>query len=225
MRSICGIDSGVNNTMSSTRFRNSGRKWSSQFCHHPLASVGLDFAVGSDAVEQVVRSDVGRHDDHRVAEVDLMALRIGEPPVVENLQQGVEHICVGFLDLVEQHHRVGLAPHRFGELAALVVADVSRRRPNQSADRMPLLVLTHIKPHHVVLTVEQGSGQRPREFGLTNTGRSQENERPDRAARVSDSGTRTDDSVGDKLHCLVLADHPFVQYFVEPQELFAFALP
>ena len=33
----------------------------------------------------------------------------------------------GLLDLVEQDHRVGLAAYGFGELAALVVADVAGR--------------------------------------------------------------------------------------------------
>jgi hypothetical protein len=41
---------------------------------------------------------------------------------------------VRLLDLVEQHHRVGPAPHRLGQLAALVVADVARRRADQPRD-------------------------------------------------------------------------------------------
>ena len=52
--------------------------------------------------------------------------RVGEPPVVEDLQQDVEDVGVGLFDLVEEHHGVGLAAHGLGELAALLVADVSR---------------------------------------------------------------------------------------------------
>ena len=76
-----------------------------------------------------------------VAEVDRAALPVGEPAVVEHLQQDVEGLGVGLLDLVEQHHRVGPTPHRLGELAALLVADVAGRRPDQPRDRVPLGVL------------------------------------------------------------------------------------
>ena len=44
---------------------------------------------------------------HDVAEVDRATLAIGEASVVEQLQQGVEHVAVRLLDLVEQHDRVG----------------------------------------------------------------------------------------------------------------------
>ena len=47
-------------------------------------------------------------------------------PVLEDLQEDVEDVRVRLLDLVEEQHRVGLAPHGLGQLAALVVADVSR---------------------------------------------------------------------------------------------------
>ena len=94
---------------------------------------------------------------------------------------------VRLLDLVEQHDRVGLAAHRLGELAALVVADVSGRRADQPADGVPLLVLAHVEPDHVVLAVEQRRGQGLGQLGLADAGRAEEDERPDRPARVADA--------------------------------------
>ena len=76
----------------------------------------------------------------------------------------------------------------------------------------------------VVLAVEQRGGQRLRELGLTDPGGSEEDERADRAARIPDSGAGPDHRVGDQLDRLVLADHPLVQDFVEPQQLFPLAL-
>ena len=35
------------------------------------------------------------------------------------------------LDFIEQHHAVGLAPHLFGQLAALVKPHISRRRTDE----------------------------------------------------------------------------------------------
>jgi hypothetical protein len=43
---------------------------------------------------------------------DRAALRVGEAPVVEDLQQRVEDVGVGLLDLVEQDDRVRLAAGR-----------------------------------------------------------------------------------------------------------------
>ncbi len=71
---------------------------------------------------------VGGHDEDGVLEIDGAAFIVGEPAVVQHLQKHVEHVRVGFFNLVEKHHRVGFAAHGLGELAALVVAYVSRRR-------------------------------------------------------------------------------------------------
>ena len=90
--------------------------------------------LGLEEVARVARQ-VRRHDQHDVGEVDRAALAVGEAAVVEQLQQHVEHVGVGLLDLVEQHHRVGPAAHRLGELAALVVADVAGGRADEPATR------------------------------------------------------------------------------------------
>ena len=50
----------------------------------------------------------------RVLEVHRPALAVGQPAVVQDLQQDVEHVRVGLLDLVEQDHasRACAAPPR-----------------------------------------------------------------------------------------------------------------
>ena len=83
------------------------------------------------AVRDGSRADVRCHHDHGIAEIDGPSLRISEPPVVHDLQQQVEHVLVRLFDLVEEHDAVGLAAHLFGELAALVKADVARRRADE----------------------------------------------------------------------------------------------
>ena len=92
-----------------------------------------------DAVDELrpeevlgIAGQVRGHDEHDVGEVDRAALAVGEPAVVEHLQQEVEHLGVGLLDLVEQHHGVGAAPDRLGELATLVVAHVAGGRADQA---------------------------------------------------------------------------------------------
>ena len=141
--------------------------------------------------------DVRRHDQHRVAEVDRASLSVGEPTVVEHLQQHVEHLRVRLLDLVEEHDRVRPPANRLGELAAFVVPDVARRRADQARDRMPLLVLAHVDAHHRVLVVEHELGERPRELGLADTGRPEEDERADRAIGILQPRARASQRVGD----------------------------
>ena len=121
------------------------------------------------------------------------------------------------LDLVEQDHRVRLAPHRLGQLSALFVSDVAGRGADQAADRVPFLVLAHVQPDHVVLSVEQRGRERPGQLGLPEAGRTEEDERPDGLARVLDAGPGPDDGIGHGLHGLVLADDPLVQDLIEPQ--------
>ena len=59
-------------------------------------------------------ADVGSHDDYRVFEIDGAPMAVGKAPVIENLQQDIEHILVRFLDLIEQtpRNRAAAAPLR-----------------------------------------------------------------------------------------------------------------
>ena len=57
--------------------------------------------VAARVLEDERRADVRRHDDDGVAEVDGAPLRIGQPAVVEDLQENVEDVRMGLLDLVE----------------------------------------------------------------------------------------------------------------------------
>src|SRR3984957_21170820 len=102
---------------------------------------------------------------------------------------------MSLLYLVEEHHRVRLAAHRLGELAAFFVADISGRRADEPADGVPLLVLAHVDPDHVVLGVEQRRRQGLGQLGLPYAGRAEEDERPDWPARVLHAGPGPDDGV------------------------------
>ena len=92
--------------------------------------------------------------------------RVGEATFLQDLQQRVEHVGVGLLDLVEEHHGERLAPHGLGELAALLVADVAGRRADQAADRVLLHVLGHVELDQRLLVAEQELGERLGQLGL-----------------------------------------------------------
>jgi hypothetical protein len=106
----------------------------------------------------VLSAQVAGHDQDRVAEVHNAALAIGQPPVVEDLQQGVPYLRVRLLDLVEEYHAVRSPAHSFGQLPAFLVTHVSRRGAEQAGDGVLLPVLAHIDPDQGVRVIEQELG-------------------------------------------------------------------
>ena len=210
---------------SSTRLRNSGRKCAAQRLGHLALHRLVGRIAGARAAGRDRRAaDVAGHDDDRVLEVDRPALAVGQAAVVEDLEQDVEDVRVGLLDLVEQDDLVRPAADRLGQLAALVVADVAGRRADQPRHGELLHVLAHVDPDHRVLVVEQELGQGARQLGLADAGRAEEQERADRPARVLEPGARPADRVGHGLDRLVLADHPLVQPLLHVDELVRLAL-
>ena len=67
---------------------------------------GAAVAEAHRALLHVARAHVARHEEHDVAEVRGFSVVVGELAVVHHLQEDVEHVGVGLLDLVEQEHRV-----------------------------------------------------------------------------------------------------------------------
>ena len=70
---------------------------------------------------------------------------------------------------------------------------------------MPFLVFRHIDPHHAVLVVEQEFCQGFCQFGLSYTGRPQEDEGSDRTFCVLQPGTAPADCIGDRPDGFILA--------------------
>ena len=105
------------------RFRNSGRKWRVSSWRTSASAAACDLWASLHSS----RSQIAGQDDDRVAEVHRPALAVGQASIVEQLQQDVEDLRVGLLDLVEQDDAVGPASDGFRQLAALFVADVPRR--------------------------------------------------------------------------------------------------
>ena len=128
------------------------------------------------------------------------------------------------LDLIEQYHAVGLAAYGLGELAALVVAHVSRRRSDQTRDGELLHILGHIDADDVVLIVEQTFGQSFGQLRLAHARGAEEQERAYGAVGIGDAGAGAENGLGDTLHGLVLTYHAAVQEIVQMQQLLTLAL-
>ena len=131
---------------------------------------------------------------------------------------------MSLLYLIEQYYRIRLAAYCLGELTALIIANVSRRRTDESAHAVLLLILTHIDTSHHGLVVEQIVGQCLGELCLTHTGGAKEDETCDWTLRILKTGTTAANSVRHCCDGLVLTDDTLVKLLFEVQQLLALAL-
>ena len=103
-------------------------------------------------------------------------------PVLEDLEEDVEDLRMGLLDLVEEDDAVVLAADGLGQLAALVEADVAGRGADQARHVVALHELAHVDLDERVLAAEHELGEGLGELRLPDAGGAEEDERADRAA-------------------------------------------
>ena len=70
---------------------------------------------------------------------------IGQLAVVHHLQQNVEQVGMGFLDLVEQQHAMRVLVDGIGQQAALIIADIARRRADQAGNAVAFHIFGHVE--------------------------------------------------------------------------------
>ena len=180
-------------------------------------------ALAHRSLDDEGAAEVGGHDHDRVLEIDRSSLAIRQPPIVEELEQYVQHFGVRLLDLVEQHHRVGTTTDGFRELSRFLVPDVSGRRADHAGDRVLLLVLGHVDADHGLIVVEHELGERPGELRLADAGRAKEHEGAERAIGILQAGARAADGIGHRVDRFVLADDAPVQPLFHVNQLLHFA--
>jgi len=167
----------------------------------------------------VPRADVRGHDENRVLEVNRVAESVGQLTILKNLQQDVEDIRVRLLDLIKQNHRVGRTLDALGELAALLVAHVPRRRTDQLRDAVLFHVLRHIEADQRLVGAEEELRQAARHLRFAHAGRAQEQERTDGTAGILEPGTRAANGAGESRDGLLLRNHPLVQLLLNAEQL------
>jgi len=170
-----------------------------------------------------IGTEVRGHDDYRITEVDRSPLPVGETPVVEYLQQNVEHIRVRFFHFIQQDDGIRTTAHRLGQVTALFIADVSRRRTDQTRDGVFLHKLGHIDTHHCVVAVEHKVSQRFTQLGFTDPGWTEEQERTNRPVRIGQPGAAAANGVGYRFNRLILANHPMMQLLFHTQQFVTLA--
>ena len=140
-------------------------------------------------------ADVTGHDDDCVTEINCASLAVGHVTVVHDLQQCVPDLRVGLFDLVEEQHLIRPSADLFGELAALLVANIAWRGAKEFADGVSFAIFAHIDSQKCVFAVEEEGGQDPGQFSFADAGGPKEEEgangpagvfpRPLRALRIA----------------------------------------
>ena len=114
------------------------------------------------------RPGIGGHDDHDIAEINRLAIVIGQTAIIHHLQQQIENIRMGFFNFIQQQNCVRRLIHRICQKTALVKANIARRRTDQARNRMAFHIFRHIKPNKFNA---QTIGQLPCHFCFANTRR------------------------------------------------------
>ncbi len=122
------------------------------------------------------------------------------------------------LDLVKQHHRIGHAAHRLGQLAAFVVPDIAGRRTDHARYGILFHVFRHVDAHHRAFVPEHGLGQRLAQLGLAHAGRTEEEKGTDGTVRVLEPRARPADGTGDGADRLLLPDNALMQRILQAQQ-------
>ena len=167
--------------------------------------------------------EVRREHDDGILEIYGVALAVGQPAVVEDLQQDVEDVVVRLLDLVEENDLIRPATYGLGERATFLVPDIAGRSADQSRDGMLLHEFRHVDAHHGVLVVEQKFRERLAQLGFSDAGRAQEQERADRAVRILQARSRAPYRARYRVDGLLLAYHALAKLLLHVKELFALA--
>ena len=174
---------------------------------------------------QKARAQIGRQQHDGVAEIRLAAHGIGELAILQNLQQDVLDVRVCLFDLVKQHDAVRTAADGLGQLPALIVAKIARRRTQQPGRGVLLLIFRHIELEQGFLTAEPAAGQRLGEGRLPHTGRPQKEQRPDGPPRLPQPGAAAPDGTGHRRHRFLLADDLRVEALFQTVESLPLLLP
>ena len=150
-------------------------------------------------------------------------MAIGQPAVVEDLQEHVAHIGVGLFHLIEEHYAVGPTPHRFSQPATLLIADIPRRRADQPGDRVLLHELAHVDADHGVGRIEEELRESLAQLGLAYARGPEEEERPDGARCFAQAGPIAAHRIAHRADRVILADEPLANLILHLQELLPFA--
>ena len=130
---------------------------------------------------------------------------------------------MSFLDFIKEYDRVRFPTHCLRQLTAFLISNISRRRSDQTGNRIFLHILTHVDPDHVVFIIKKIGRQRLGQLCFSHSGRPQEKEGSNGFCGILDPGFGAQDRFCHFPDRLILSDHPLMQFVLQSQNLLAFS--
>src|SRR5437763_15475624 len=78
-------------------------------------------------------SNVRCQDEDRILKMCSLSLSIRQTTILRYLQKEIKYLWMSFLNLIKENDAVGMATHKFSQLTSLLIANISRRRPNEAS--------------------------------------------------------------------------------------------
>src|SRR5688572_25472482 len=119
-----------------------------------------------------------------MAAIDGISLRIRQQAILKDLKQDIYCVRMRLLDLIEKDDGVWRPAQTVRELAAFVIAYVSRRRSDKFRYRVLFHELAHVKADQRRFGKEQVPGERPSDLRFADPGRSKKQKCAHRTLRI-----------------------------------------
>ena len=198
-----------------------GQQTRLEYIQHRLGDISFIASLSGNPLNGLTANIAGHHDD-RVLEIDCVPMVIGEPTVVEHLQQDIEYVLVCLFDFVQEDHTVRTTAYRFGQLSTFFIAHVARRRTDQTTDRVPFHEFAHVDPDHGVFVIEEDFRQCLTELRLANASRAKKDKRTDGPTGVLQPTATATNCVGHGRDRFRLPDNALMQAVLELEQFLPF---
>src|SRR5918992_4058832 len=182
--------------------------------HHP----SLHFLMAQARLVNPLGANVTGHDDHAILEIHSTPMAISQPSVVHYLEQDIEHVRMGLLNLVKEHHRIGPSPYCLSQLSPLFITYVPWGSADEPGHGVLLHVLRHVQTHHGGLIIKEELGQSAGQFGLPNASGTQEDKSPQGPVGVLQVGAGPADGIAHRPDSFLLTHYPLVQPFLHAEQ-------
>ncbi len=176
-------------------------------------------AKADERFADVPRTCVACHNEYDIAEVRLAALVVGKRCIIHDLEKNIVDVGMGFFDFIKKHDCIRCLADCIGQQAAFFIADISGRRPDQTAHSMLFLIFAHVE-------AMQGNrkmlGELARKLCFSDTRRADKKEIRDWLVWRAESCSGTFDCSDNGFYSLILAEHFKLERRFEGRELVFF---
>lgn len=159
--------------------------------------------------------DIGGHDDDGIFEIDFASFSVRKGSIFEYLEEEIEDLETSFFDLIEEDDGIWFASNPFGEHSSFLISDISGSRSDEFGSTRSFVILGHIEFDEGFVIPEKFSCELFHELSLPDSGRSEEEEAPDRTIAITDPDPIAFDRADNRGNSFILTDDMLSEGTVE----------